>query len=72
LNSTGWLPAPVAEGGSRLSQWCLVTAMVGIGMKTHLKDIVSVGWKPVALMCAQTLLLAAVFYGLLQLMPSHP
>ena len=69
LNSTGWLPTVVAESGSRLSQWCLVTAMVAIGMKTHLKDIVSVGWKPVALMCAETLFLAVVFYGLLQLTP---
>ncbi len=67
VNSTGWLPAMVVNGGKTASQWCLVAAMVAIGMKTHLKDIVSVGWKPVALMCAETAFLAALFYGLIQL-----
>jgi uncharacterized integral membrane protein (TIGR00698 family) len=66
VNSTGWLPGPLVNGGKTASQWCLVAAMVAIGMKTHLKDIVSVGWKPVALMCAETAFLAAVFYGLIQ------
>lgn len=67
LNSTGWLPQSLVRGGTQLSQWCLVAAMAAIGMKTHLKDIVSVGWKPVALMCAETAFLAALFHGLLQL-----
>lgn len=67
VNSTGWLPGMVVNGGKTASQWCLVAAMVAIGMKTHLKDIVSVGWKPVALMCAETAFLAALFYGLIQL-----
>ena len=66
VNSTGWLPVMVANGGKTASQWCLVAAMVAIGMKTHLKDIVSVGWKPVALMCAETAFLAVLFYGLIQ------
>jgi uncharacterized integral membrane protein (TIGR00698 family) len=66
VNSTGWLPVTVVNGGKTASQWCLVAAMVAIGMKTHLKDIVSVGWKPVALMCAETAFLAALFYGLIQ------
>jgi uncharacterized membrane protein YadS len=40
--------------------------MAAIGMKTHLKDILTVGWKPVVLMVVETLFLAAVFYGLMQ------
>ncbi len=42
INSTGWLPAAVVKAGQFASQWCLVMAMVAIGMKTHLKDILSV------------------------------
>jgi uncharacterized integral membrane protein (TIGR00698 family) len=66
-NSLGWLPEGVTGAGKAASQWCLIAAMVAIGMKTHLKDIVSVGWKPVALMCAETVFLAALFYGLIAL-----
>lgn len=65
INSTGWLPAALVKAGQFASQWCLVMAMVSIGMKTHLKDILSVGWKPVALMVFETLFLAALFYGML-------
>ncbi|ODV41992.1 hypothetical protein AWV79_31315 [Cupriavidus sp. UYMMa02A] len=65
INSTGWLPAALVKAGQFASQWCLVMAMVAIGMKTHLKDILSVGWKPVALMVLETLFLAILFYGML-------
>jgi uncharacterized integral membrane protein (TIGR00698 family) len=65
INSTGWLPAAVVQAGQGASQWCLVMAMAGIGMKTHLKDILTVGWKPVALMVLETLFLAVLFYGML-------
>ena len=72
LNSTGWVPSLVVDGGKTLSQWCLVAAMTAIGMKTHLKDVLSVGWKPIALMCAETLFLAALFYGLLMVKGGQP
>ncbi len=65
--STGWLPAVLVSGGKEFSQWCLVASMAAIGMKTHLKDILSVGWKPVALMVAETAFLALLFYGMLRL-----
>jgi uncharacterized membrane protein YadS len=67
VNSTGWLPAVVVEGGQSASQFFLVASMAAIGMKTHLRDIVTVGWKPVALMVLETVFLAALFYGLLLL-----
>lgn len=67
VNSTGWLPAPLVSAGKGLSQWCLVASMAAIGMKTHLKGIVTVGWKPVALMVAETVFLAALFFGMLKL-----
>jgi len=64
VNSTGWLPAAVVSAGKSTSQWCLIAAMAAIGMKTHLKDILTVGWKPVALMVLETVFLAALFHGL--------
>lgn len=65
VNSTGWLPTWAVSGGNEVSRMFLVTAMVAIGMKTHLKDILTVGWKPVALMLLQTLFLAVLFFGLI-------
>lgn len=68
FNSTGWLPAGLVRAGQACSQFALVGAMAAIGMKTHLRDIVTVGWKPVALMVLETALLAALFWGLLRLL----
>jgi uncharacterized integral membrane protein (TIGR00698 family) len=67
INSTGWLPQALVSAGKSASQWCLIASMAAIGMKTHLKDILTVGWKPVVLMVLETVFLAALFYGLLLL-----
>ncbi len=61
VHSTGWLPGEVIQGGRTVSQACLVASMAAIGMKTHLKEIATVGWKPVALMVAETAFLALLF-----------
>ena len=58
VNSTGWLPASLTSAGSDFSRWCLVASIAGIGMKTALKDLVTVGLKPVALMIGETAFLA--------------
>lgn len=71
VNSTGWLPRSVTQAGNEVSRACLVAAMAAIGMKTHLKDILSVGWRPVALMVLETVFLAVLFYGLMQLAGLH-
>ena len=69
VNSFLHLPVPVVDAGNAVSRLCLVAAMSAIGMKTHLKDILSVGWKPVALVVLETLWLALLVYGMLQVMP---
>ena len=69
VNSTGWIPKPLNTAGSDLSRWCLVAAIAGIGMKTHLKELVTVGLKPVALMVAETTFLALLTLVLLRLLP---
>jgi uncharacterized integral membrane protein (TIGR00698 family) len=66
INSTGWLPHAAAEAGSELSRWCLVAAIAGIGMKTQLKELVTVGFKPVLLMIAETVFLAALALALMR------
>lgn len=70
IRSAGIIPPLVVDAGKIASQWCLIGAMAAIGMKTQLKDVVTVGWKPVLLMVIETLFLALFFYGLLQTMSS--
>lgn len=67
IRSTAVMPPLVVDIGKVASQWCLVGAMAAIGMKTHLKEVVAVGWKPVLLMVIETVFLAILFYGLLRL-----
>lgn len=66
LNSTGWLPQAVTQAGSSLSGWLLVAAMAGIGMKTQLRKLATVGLRPVVLMIGETAFLAALALALLR------
>jgi uncharacterized membrane protein YadS len=66
INSTGWLPKAVSALGSDASRWFLVAAIAGIGMKTQLKELATVGIKPVALMIGETVFLAALALAMLR------
>lgn len=66
LNSTGWLHPAVVRAGSGMSGWFLVAAMAGIGMKTQLRELATVGLRPVALMVGETVFLAALALALLR------
>ena len=65
VNSTGFVPHAVQSAGNDLSRWLLVGSIAGIGMKTHLKEVASVGIKPVVLMVGETLFLAALAMAML-------
>ncbi len=67
VNSTGWVPQPVAALSGELSRWCLVTAIAAIGMTTSLKQLAVVGMRPVVLMVLQTVTLALMVGGLMRL-----
>lgn len=67
VHSAQVLPAAVIDAGQSASQACLVACMAAIGLKTHLKEIVTVGWKPVALMVAETVFLAVLVAAALRL-----
>ncbi len=60
LNSVVALPKPILTLGDDGSRWFLVAAIAAIGMKTRLKDLISVGFKPVALMVGETVFLAVL------------
>lgn len=66
VNSTGWLPKALTQAGSSLSGWLLVASMAGIGMKTQLRELATVGLKPVVLMVGETVFLAALALALLR------
>lgn len=66
VNGWGLLPKWAVDSGNELSRVFLVGAMAAIGMKTHIKDILRVGWKPVVLVILETTFLAALFYGLMR------
>lgn len=71
VNSFEVFPKWAVESGNEFSRAFLVGAMASIGMKTHLKDILSVGWKPVILVVMETLFLAAFFFGMMRLFELH-
>jgi uncharacterized integral membrane protein (TIGR00698 family) len=64
LNSTGWLPGAVSKSGSELSRWLLVAAIAGIGMKTQLKELATVGLRPVLLMIGESVFLVVLVLAL--------
>ncbi len=65
LNSTGWVPAAVQGGVNDLSRWCLVVAISALGMKTQLKELAKVGFKPIALMVGETVFLVLLVLALM-------
>jgi uncharacterized membrane protein YadS len=65
LNSTGWVPISVQSGASFLSQSFLVIAIAGVGLKTSLKQVTRLGWRPVAMLFLVTLSLAMMAGGYL-------
>jgi uncharacterized integral membrane protein (TIGR00698 family) len=59
-NSAGLIPPLVLDVLKGISRWCLVAAIAALGMKTSLKAMAAVGWRPIALIVAETLFLAAL------------
>lgn len=69
-NSAGWLPAVMQEPISAVSRWCLVTAIAALGMKTSLRALFEVGIRPIAIIIAETVLIAGLALGLIALLGS--
>lgn len=58
LNSLGLIPAAVSALAADVSRWALVTAVAAVGMRTSLRQLAEVGPAAVALISAETLILA--------------
>ncbi|MDB5569314.1 MAG: hypothetical protein JWN93_497 [Hyphomicrobiales bacterium] len=67
INTFLTLPAPLTAAATNVSNWCLVTAIAALGMKTNLREIAHVGWKPVALMVAETAWIAGLVLASIKL-----
>jgi uncharacterized membrane protein YadS len=48
------------------SSWCLVVAISALGMKTQLRQLASVGIRPVVLMVGETVFLALLVIAMLR------
>lgn len=59
-NSIIALPPVVTDSLTALSRTCLITAIAAIGLKSDLRKLAQVGFKPVLLMVLETIWLAAV------------
>jgi len=60
FNNLGLIPGFVVNIIQTLSSWFLVLAIAAIGVKTSLKQIVAVGWRPVFLLTAETVFFACL------------
>lgn len=56
-NSLGLVPGLAADGIGHVSRWCLVCAIAALGMKTSLQELATIGWRPLALVMAETIFL---------------
>lgn len=68
INSTGWVPKTVQSSAADLSQAFLVLAIAGVGLKTSLRDMTQLGWRPVILVVSVTLGLASMAAAYLAVM----
>jgi len=57
LNSLGYIPANWSETLTELSKLSFLLAIVALGIKTELSGLVAHGWRPVALVLLQSVLL---------------
>jgi uncharacterized membrane protein YadS len=53
--------------GHQLSSWCLVVAISALGMKIQLKELATVGLKPVVLMVGETVFLLGLVLMMIRL-----
>ncbi|MDX1594959.1 MAG: putative sulfate exporter family transporter [Gammaproteobacteria bacterium] len=58
LNSAGLVPEAVLEGLDALSRWCLLAAIAGLGIKTSLESLFTIGYQPVVMVLSETVFIA--------------
>ncbi|MDP5306658.1 YeiH family protein [Paracoccus spongiarum] len=68
LNSLALIPVPVADLAAGLSRWALLAAIAAVGIRTSLVRMLAVGGNAVALIVAESALLAGVILAGLHLL----
>jgi uncharacterized integral membrane protein (TIGR00698 family) len=58
-NSMGLIPAQAGNWINNASRACLVVAIAALGVKTSFESLASLGWRPIAMLVADTVWLAA-------------
>jgi len=54
------LPELLLSSANVMSQYCLIAAIAAVGLKSNLKSLMALGWRPVALMSLETIWLASL------------
>jgi len=63
LHSAGIIPPDAASVMSTASRWCLIIAIAALGVKTSFQQLAELGWRPCAMLVAETLFLATFILG---------
>ncbi len=61
VNSIINIPPFISDTAETVSKYALIAAITAIGMKTHLRQILNVGYKPMLIMVLEALWIAGVF-----------
>ena len=67
INSSGYLPQQMIDSLIQCSGFFLVVAIAALGVRTSMKDMVSIGYKPILLVVTETLFIAGLVLGLIYL-----
>ncbi|WP_420024635.1 YeiH family protein (plasmid) [Cereibacter azotoformans] len=67
-NSLGLIPDAAQSVLSDVSRACLVVAIAGLGVQTSFQELAQVGWKPVAIVVAETIFLAMLVLGIMMVL----
>lgn len=60
VSNLNWIPGAVSEAMSEVSRACFVLAIAALGMKTSFKGLARIGWRPLALVFAQSAFLGVL------------
>jgi len=60
INNLGLIPEFGVGLMNKISRWCLVIAIVGLGMKTSFQGLLANGWQPIVLVLGESLFLSAL------------
>lgn len=65
LNSFHLIPADITIIFKDISKWFLIMAIAAVGMKTSPKSLLSLGWKPIILVCSEAVFIFIIYLAFL-------